>query len=48
MNTYIVSSDKLRKEYVKKALTIQDVITWVENTLDLSGNWTVEESKISM
>ena len=48
MNTYIISSEKLHHEYIKKANTIQEVIQWIENTLDLSANWTIELSKINL
>ena len=48
MNTYIVSSEKARKEYVVKRETETDVRHWIINTLDLSMNWTIELSKISL
>ncbi len=41
MNTYIASSDKLKREVVFKAENETEARHWVINHLDLSGNWTI-------
>lgn len=46
MKTFIISSDKAKREIVKKAETLRDAITWAQNNCDLSFEpWEVREVK---
>jgi len=47
MQTYIISSELLRREIVKNFENATEARHWVINHLDLSGNWTIELSKLN-
>ena len=49
MNTYIISSDKARREIIIKKETVEEAIEWAQNNCDLSFEpWTVTKSTIQL
>ena len=49
MKTFTISSNKARREIIKRAETLEDAITWTQNNCDLSMEpWEVVESKIQL
>lgn len=48
MKTFEISSEIAKREIIKRAENIEDVIQYVENHLDLSLNWLVKESRIQL